>query len=303
MKCVRRVAFVPAHISGFFQPFILRSPEKSGSRNCGPCLEIGVKTAVRVKPSEKTRIEVRINGGPADAPTTLFVAREIISMTEKKYNILIDHTCKVPICAGYGISGAGALGTALALSAALGLRKSREELQCVAHSAEVVCRTGLGDVVAQTMGGLILTLSPGAAPYGRWRRIPVPDNMRVVCATIGELKTRDILYSPKIMKRAKLAGKRAFERVRACPSLREFLEASRNFMDGLGLADEEVAELVNTAESCGAIGASQAMLGRSIFAFCTPARAKRVREGILNKRPDAWLAVTGVSKRGAEIQL
>jgi len=52
-------AFVPAHISGFFQ-VCDESPEleQKGSRNCGPCIDVGVLTKVEVEPAVRTSINV-----------------------------------------------------------------------------------------------------------------------------------------------------------------------------------------------------------------------------------------------------
>ncbi|MEM2874669.1 MAG: hypothetical protein QW567_01400 [Candidatus Hadarchaeales archaeon] len=301
MRQARRVAFVPAHISGFFQPFITENPERSGSRNCGPCLEEGVTTEVEVRRGEGVSLEVLVDGRRERAETTERVAREIMSWCGGGYSVRISHRCGVPVGAGYGASGAGALGAAMALSDALGLERPVEDLQGAAHRAEVICRTGLGDVGAQVIGGLVLTLSPGAPPHGRWMRIPVPEDIRIVCATMGEIPTDEVLGDPSIMRRVRAAGKKAFERVRSSPTVEEFLSASRGFMEETGLADDDVEELVEVAEGAGAMGASQAMLGRSIFAFCRSSSARRVMEEIRKRRDVPYLTVTRVRERGAEL--
>ena len=161
-------AFVPAHISGFFQVCEASDPERMGSRNCGPCLDIGVHTEVKIEPANRTSVNVFINNKrtPA-AKTTLAVIEKLLAIVREPLEVKVAHSCQVPIGAGYGASGAGALGAALALSKALGLRLSRKRLATVAHVAEVNCRTGLGDVGAQALGGLVIGLEPGAPPHGR----------------------------------------------------------------------------------------------------------------------------------------
>ena len=301
MRIARGAAFVPAHISGFFQPFILRSPERSGSRNCGPCLEVGVRTEVHAEPSERSSVEVIIDGEPApEARTSRLAAWEVLARAGGKYRVRIVHRCEVPVGAGYGASGAGALGTAIALSSALGLGMKREEIVRAAHRAEVMCRTGLGDVGAQAIGGLVLTISPGAPPHGAWRRIRVPGDLRIVCATLGTMSTKEVLANRAAMRRVGLAGRRAFERVESRPTLKEFLAASKGFMEESGLADDEIVEVVEIAERAGAMGASQAMLGRSVFALCRGTLAGRVRDEIRRRRPDSHLMIAGVRGRGPE---
>lgn len=301
MRVVKRAAFVPSHISGFFLPFITKNPERSGSLNCGPCLDRGVITEVTVKRSEKNSVKVIIDGADTEAPTTRTAARLILSKARGRYSVSIRHRCQVPVGAGYGASGGGALGTALALSAALGLKLKREEILRTAHVAEVTCRTGLGDVGAQARGGLVMTLSYGAPPHGRWINITVPENLRVVCATLGGISTRRVLGNRAVIKRIRAAGRRAFQRTMSRPTVREFLSASKYFMEESGLAGDDVVELVETAEKAGAVGASQAMLGRSIFAFCSQTEAKRVTERIRKKYPEAHLFVARIHKHGASL--
>ena len=107
--------FVPAHISGFFQPCEASVPERKGSRNCGPCIDLGVFTEVKVERSDKNKVRVSIDGRTApEAVTTLAAIKQLLSATGGSFNIEVNHRSQVPIGAGYGASGAGALGAVLA---------------------------------------------------------------------------------------------------------------------------------------------------------------------------------------------
>ena len=266
--------WVPAHISGFFEPFFHEDPMRTGSRNCGPCLDVGVVTEVGAKASG--RIRVTINGKTAKAPTTL----EVVRTLARDATLRVSHRCEVPVGAGLGASGAGALGAAFAIADALGLPLPEEQLVRTAHRAEVVCRTGLGDVSAQALGALVLTLEPGAPPYGRWMRLEVSPDIRVVVCVLGGLKTRRLLTDEDFVSRCRSAGRQAFEMVRKSPSTKSFLRASRNFAESLGLFDPELRSIARVMEGAGSIGASQVMLGRAVFALVRREKLQAVKRAL-----------------------
>ena len=278
----KAAVFVPAHISGFFQPCDASTPERAGSRNCGPCLNLGVLTDVRVKPADRSGVKISINGRRThEAKTTLTAVNQLLRTAQGSFEVEVNHSCQVPVGAGYGASGAGALGAVLVLSKALGLRVPRGRLATIAHVAEVTCRTGLGDVGAQVLGGLVIGLRPGGSPYGRWKRIPVPRDLKVVCATVGPLSTREFLSDAGFRRRASELGGRAIEKVMKQPTPDGFMLASCEFADGLGLLDEELKILIQKAEAVGVIGVSQVMLGRAVFALARGLKAERVKDAFL----------------------
>jgi pantoate kinase len=297
----KAAAFVPAHISGFFQPCEAKTPERAGSRNCGSCLKLGVLTEVGVKPADRLGVKISINGRRTqEAKTTLAVVDQLLRIAQGSFEVEVNHSCQVPVGAGYGASGAGALGAVLALSRALGLRVPREKLAKMAHVAEVTCRTGLGDVGAQVLGGLVIGLQPGAPPYGRWKRIPVPRDLKVVCATVGPLSTREFLSDTKFRRRAGELGGHAIEKVMKQPTPEEFMLASREFADGLGLLDEELKALIQKAEEVGVIGVSQVMLGRAVFALTRGLKAERIKDAFLSVLSPGQVMVSELNLSGAK---
>ncbi|MEM2978042.1 MAG: hypothetical protein QXM46_01985 [Candidatus Hadarchaeales archaeon] len=258
--------FVPAHLSGFFEVCPSPRPERMGSRNGGPCLEVGVLTRLRVREG-RGGMRILINGRRREARTSSYVARSLLARAGGKLHLEVEHEVQVPMGAGYGASGAGALGLALALCRKLGLRAWRREAVREAHVAEVRNLTGLGDVGAQAWGGLVVGVRPGAPPYGSWRRIPVPTKTWVVSCTLGELSTREVLSDPELKERARMLGRKALEKLLAEPKVDTFLRVSLEFAEGLGLLDRELREVVSLFTQLGALGASQTMLGRGVFGF------------------------------------
>ena len=296
-------AFAPSHISGFFQVCDESSElERKGSRNCGPCIDSGALTKIKVESAVRTRITVRINDKLAPkAKTTLAAARQLIRLAREPFKIEVNHSCEVPIGAGYGASGAGALGTTLAFSKALGLRLPREGIVTIAHVAEVACRTGLGDVGAQALGGLVVGLEPGAPPYGRWRQIRLPKDVKVVCGTFGGLPTARLLHEKEFRGHSKRLGNLALKKLLEEPTPKNFMKVSREFAEGLGLLDDELRALIDAAMTAGAIGASQVMLGKAVFALVKEEKLEQVARAFLEFLDPSAVIVAGVARMGAKL--
>jgi pantoate kinase len=175
----------------------------------------------------------------------------------------------VPIGAGFGVSGAAALGAALAANDALDRGRSENELVRLAHEAEVTRGTGLGDVVAQARGGVPIRVEPGAPGVGELDGVPAA--ARVEYVTFGELSTEAVLGGDTSALSA--AGEDALDRLREDPRLPTLMASAREFARDADLLVPEVAEAIDAVrESSDApddAGAAMAMLGRTAFALGT----------------------------------
>ena len=295
-------AFVPGHISGFFQVCEASDPERKGSRNCGPCIDTGVTTRVEVRPSERTKVKIFINDKQAPEARTSFVAAEqVLRDVLEPSDVIVKHYSQVPIGAGYGASGAGAFGVALALPKALGITISKTEAARVAHVAEVTCGTGLGDVGAQMTGGLVIGIEPGAPPHGRWQRISVPDDIRIVCGTLGPLSTKELLQDKNILERSKKYGEIALRKLLSSPKIKNFVDVSSEFAEFMGLLDDDMHALIDAATSAGAIGASMVMLGRAVFAPVEKGKVTAVKKAFLERLDSSSVLVVGIDEVGAKL--
>ncbi len=296
-------AFVPAHISGFFQ-VCDESPElvQKGSRNCGPCIDVGVLTKVEVEPAVRTSINVYINDERAPGAKTTFAAVEnLLSSVREPLEVTVAHSCQVPIGAGYGASGAGAFGATLALSKALGLRLPRERFAAIAHVAEITCSTGLGDVGAQALGGLVIGLEPGAPPHGKWERIRLPRDVKMICGTFAGLPTTKLLREEGFLERSKQLGGLALKKLLEKPTPKNFMKVSREFAEALELLDDELRALIEAVSEAGAIGASQVMLGRAAFALVKEEEIKQVKRACLEFLEPSAVIVANVDRIGARL--
>lgn len=245
-------AFVPGHVTGFFSAHPHDDPARAGSRGGGLALSDGV--LVGVEPGDG----LELNGDPAAVEpvdgvlAALGVEARVTAETE------------LPLGAGFGVSGALALGTALAANAAFGCGRSEEDLVAIAHRAEVEAGTGLGDVVAQARGGVPLRLDPGVPPHGRLDGIPA--RARVEYVSFGELSTGMVLSGDTTDLSA--AGERALEQVCERPILGEFMQAAHRFAHEADLLTADLQAVIADVLAGGG-EASMAMLGETAFALDT----------------------------------
>jgi pantoate kinase len=250
-------AFVPGHVTGFFSSHPDEDPTKAGSRGAGLTLSDGVTVRVtRVMPDTHTR-------------TTLDGSELVVEPVDRVLDSLsatarVEATTELPLGAGFGVSGALALGTALAANQAFDRRLSENELVTLAHSAEVRSGTGLGDVVAQSRGGVPIRLDPGGPEYNRLDAIPA--STRIEYLTFGELSTESVLSGDTA--RLTDAGLQSLSILAEEPTLSTLLYASRRFAREADLLTDRVREAIEDVSTTGG-EASMAMLGETVFALDT----------------------------------
>ncbi|MFB6128188.1 MAG: pantoate kinase [Halorhabdus sp.] len=248
----RARAFVPGHVTGFFSVVRTDDPTTTGSRGGGIALSDGVR--VTVEPAPETTMTI-------DGRTVQIEAVERVLDALEVEATVIGET-NLPIGAGFGVSGAMALGTALAGNAVFDRRLSRDELVTVAHGAEVQAETGLGDVVAQAAGGLTLRLEPGDPTENRLDAIPA--RSRVEYVTFGELDTATVIGGDT--DRLTRAGEQALSTVVGEPTVEQFMYASRRFAREADLLTDKVRDVITDVAAVDG-EASMAMLGETVFAL------------------------------------
>lgn len=246
-------AYVPGHLTAFFSAHSADDPTVAGSRGAGVTLSDGVR--VTVEPADGTP-EVALDGHRVGMAPVESVLGALDA------DARVDVESDLPVGAGFGVSGAAALGTALAANAVFGRGRSENELVRVAHRAEVRAETGLGDVVAQARGGVPIRLEPGAPPHGVLDGIPA--RSRVEYVVFGELSTEEVLSGDT--SRLSTAGQRALSDLVDEPTLPRLLRLSRRFAREAGLLTPTAREAVESVRDAGG-EAAMAMLGDSVFAL------------------------------------
>lgn len=179
--------------------------------------------------------------------------------------VTVETELLMPLGSGFGASGAGALSCAYALNQAFGLGLTSNGVGVAAHVAEVVCGTGLGDVIAQNTGGLVIRVGPGAPGLGIVDRIPLSP-LKVDCVVRGPLSTEAVLSDPGTMNEVNREGERALKELLKKPTLERFVALSWQFAQKSGLARDWMKDAVEAVEASGGM-AGMVMLGDAIFAL------------------------------------
>jgi pantoate kinase len=302
-------AFSPSGISSFFEicdstpnGSPISDPEKAGARGGGFGIQKGTTTKVTVSSAETNCIRVFINRKETpEAETTKLVAQMLLEQVDKAYDVTIMHKVDVPIGAGFGSSAAGALTTALALSRALDLSLTYNQLGKLAHVAEVKCKTGLGTVGPLMLGGCVLTLEPGAPSIALLDRIPISADHVVVAGVFDLIPTKEVLSSPEKRRQVNKYGRKTLECILSEPSLENFLACCLSFAEEAGFMTPRLRGLVKLAEKAGAIGAAQNMVGEAIHALTTLENVENMVHAFKRVLPREKIIVARVDVQGARL--
>ncbi|WP_292408487.1 MULTISPECIES: pantoate kinase [unclassified Methanoculleus] len=246
------VAFSPGHISGYFRRVEGNSPEVTGSIGAGMVIDEGVRSAV--EEARETSVRVVRQGRQGRASTgspPVEYALDRLGVTAR-----VTTECRLPIGAGFGLSAAALLATLTAANHLFGLGLSAGEVAACAHEAEVLHRTGLGDVAASQAGGLVCRM--GAGIHAKIARFYPEEPLYAV--SLGPLPTASVLSSGEAMTRIAAAYPNR------CPrDLADLCRLSREFAEKSGLIEPAVRRVLAACDASG-VPASMTMLGNGVFA-------------------------------------
>lgn len=297
-------AFAPCHITGFFQ--ILDQPTNllhAGSKGAGVSLSRGVKTIVKIRKAMKDSLQVKINGfASSSAEVSKHVVDAFLSRFKQMENfqIIVEHHVDVPIEAGFGTSGAGALSLALALNDVFGLGMSKMEAAQMAHVAEVECKTGLGTVIAEAFGGVEVRVKPGAPGIGEIKNVPVPKDYVVACLTFGQLPTKKFLTDEEIRKRINEFGGKLVDKLIKEPNVTNFMDFSRQFAEHIGLVTEKTRRTLNATDNANFI-CSMPMFGEAAFTLIKQEFLEELLQIFRKHSPDGKIIVSKIDFEGARL--
>jgi len=290
---------VPAHITGLFQIHPHKEPLKMGSRGAGFSIDNPVITVAQFTESSFEEIEILYNNNVIDGIVSLNVCKAFSNYTKGK-RILIKHYSKLPMQAGFGSSGAGALGTAFSMNELFNTSKSRVELGQIAHIAEVNCKSGLGDVIAQMQAGGEIRLQPGAPGIGQIKKLDWPLENKILSIYLGKMSTKKIITSPQHIEKINQVSKSLLEKLENDPSVELFVELSYQFAKETKLMNERVENLIANLRKQG-YKASMIMLGESIFVVGTLDELQNCQEHLKVTCPQAKTWIDNLAENGPQI--
>jgi pantoate kinase len=257
---MKATAFAPGHISGFFEPIYNSDINRTGSRGAGINITFGAVSEVFCKSSTTQKIDVYINNKKSSAPVILLALKYLLG--DNQIKVVVKTKYEIPVGQGFGMSAAGALSATYALAKILGI-SSNEALRA-SHFAEVQLKTGLGDVIASSFGGIEIRKSAGLPPWGVIEHIPGKGDL-VLCIIGKELDTKKILEDTNKASKIIDYGKYCTKKILEKPSVENLFNLSKAFTENTNLADEKIVSAINAASKFGL--ASMCMLGNSIFSM------------------------------------
>jgi pantoate kinase len=274
--------------------------EMRGSTGAGVSICRGATTEVNLRKSRSNKLKIVINDRKVkSARVSELVVEEFLGRAGVTYDVFVDHHIDVPIGHGFGSSGAGALSLALALNEALELNLGRFEAAAIAHAAEVKCKTGLGTVITETVGGLEVRVKPGAPGVGRVLNIPLHDTYVAVCVPLGRISTRNVLSDSTLRRRIQMGG-RLVNKLLSDPSVENFMTLSRTFAEHVGLISKRLRVLLTQADEAG-ITCSMAMIGETLFTLATPHQLREINSIFRRPLNGRGMIISEIDFRGARV--
>ncbi len=293
-------AFCPAHITGFFKAQLddqnLKTNEL-GSLGAGFSIQDGVTTQVEVSPAEEFDYKITTDGySTENTIVSEFVINDFIKRTNLKYFINVHHEISVPVGYGLGSSGAVALSLAVALNKALNLNLSKEQVGQIAHNAEVMCKTGLGDVLASYHGGFEIRIKAGAPGVGVLEKINTDSNVVLIC--FSPISTKKFI-TEKIETINGLGGKMVDE-LRKTRNFNDFQDMSIKFSKYIQVMtpkmESVVADLHKEGIKCGV-----ALFGETVFTMIPSHMEQKVLD-VLKKYDDGIIIKSRIDNSGVRLE-
>ncbi len=289
---------VPAHITGLFQIVENENPLKMGSRGAGFSINNPVITQAESRLAKVGSLKVFFNSVLIDGKVSAEVANSFDDFWKDK-ELLLNHSSQLPTEAGFGSSGAGALGAAFALNELFDAKKAKDELGQIAHQAEVNCRTGLGDVIAQYHGLAEIRLEPGAPGIGVIKQLEWSLDRKILSIFLGTMSTKEIITSKSHIEMINRTSEPLLEELKNTPTVDKFVDLSYQFSKKVGLMSKKVETIIEELQANG-YSSSMIMIGESIFVVGSSDELKQCSIFLREKYPKAqyWinsLALTGPS--------
>ncbi len=258
--------WVAAHLTGIFE-IIDQSSEllEIGSRGAGISIQRGVTTSIQE--SDSSSVIVLFNEQQqalSSSMVTVKIINLLIPETDQR-NFLISHNFEVPIRSGFGASAAGALGTAHCINEYFELELSTLKLFQVAHKAEVLTKSGLGDVIGLFQGGLEIRTKEGAPGYGKTIAMRKEDDWKFATVSLGTISTSSILSDPVRRVSVNRTSSKLIEDLIKEPEFDHFVHYTSEFTRGVQLWSPQLQTILSNLPAT-VIGA-QIMLGDALFLF------------------------------------
>ena len=273
-----------------------------GSIGVGFSINKGVTTKIDIQDSQKSEISIKINGKVSEASVTRAVIDQFSSYLTNK-SMKIEHFIDFPISAGFGASGAGALSTAFALNKLLG--SVFNDIQCgqIAHKAEVMNKTGLGDVIGQFHGGFEIRVKEGAPGIGKLKNLNIANDMKVILGTWGILETKKVLMNPTDRNHIINNGETILNEIneRDEADITYLCTKAREFSRRINLESPELKQILKMLTKKGNNNCGMVMLGNSFFCFSREDEIPEILSIINQLKSKPSILISEIAKNGVKL--
>lgn len=271
-------AFCPGHITGIAKraSFPGRHFLFHGSEGAGFSIDRGVTTTVSLFDDRNSRYQISINGRTVeDADVSQLVLQQYLKFIERPYYVKIEHDIEIPIGFGLGSSGAAALSLSYALNQSLKVGLSAEHAAQIAHCAEIVCRTGLGTVIAEYTGGFETRTCAGAPGIGIIRKIELKGHQAIIFC-MAPLSTKSIL-DDNFDFRSAWHDNTCLNNLKVAADISEFVRMAYEFVSNMGLTEGRCKAPIGSLKSHG-FDSSVALFGDTIFTIVPEDRVREAEQ-------------------------
>ena len=250
----------PASITCMFTPVRKDDPRESGSYGVGIALKNGSECICRK--TAGSGVKIRFSG--CGEVETVLKALSILRRMDADTGVELELKPNYPVGCGFGMSASLTLSALLSLHSLHSLHSPSKcvevlELADIAHEAEVLSSTGLGDVVTQVHGGIVCRLKPACPSLALVKKVQL-DVRYFDVLVLGELDTGEALREYDFST----GVSRMKEFIRR-PTVEGLFRQSKAFAIESGVMDDEVLDVVEAVEAGGGM-ASMVMLGKAVFA-------------------------------------
>jgi pantoate kinase len=224
------------------------------------------------------------------------VISEFLKNIQGNYFLKIHHDVKVPVGYGLGCSAAVALSLAYALNSAFRTNYTKEQLGMMAHNAEVMCRTGLGDVLASYHGGFEIRVKGGAPGIGQIKKIS-SETYCAIMICFSPISTKQFLKD-RLASINGLGGKMVDKLVQS-KNIDQFHDYSLEFANYVDIITPKMRSVIDDLKNNG-IRCGVALFGETIFTLVKPEMEEKV-VSILEKYSDGIVIKSKIDQVGARL--
>jgi len=296
---MRVVVETPLALTSFFQ--VVERNGEVGARGGGFILHTPLRTVVK-----EGRGKVIINGEEVRDSTSEKALSLFLEDNSPSMSVDVVHEVPVPIGAGFGTSGSGALGAVIGASILLSGPEDYYKLARYAHDAEIIMGTGLGTVssISSMPTGAGLLVEPG--PPGKAIFLPLifnEESYRILYIVFSSKSTKKVLSSKKAVERLSKAGEKALNIVEKDPKLEVLLSAARRFAEECGIVEKYLLSLSDKLKEMGALGAAPNMIGNAVHALIEKDKTLGAFRKLRTLYPKAHIGIGKIGKGYVKIKV